>query len=48
MKEEFLMLPKLVKEEPIQKVNFSMFGPDVSMLNKEQKEIFDKITNIEL
>jgi len=48
MNEEFLVLPKLVKEEPIKKVSDSMFEPDVSMLNKEQREIFDKITNIEL
>ena len=48
MNEQFLVLPELVKEEQVPKVTNSINGPDVSMLNEEQKEIFDKITNIEL
>jgi exodeoxyribonuclease-5 len=48
MNEQFLVLPELVKEQRIEKVVTSHVEPDVSMLNKEQKEIFDKITNIEL
>jgi exodeoxyribonuclease-5 len=48
MNEQFLVLPELVKEERIEKVNISNIQPDVSMLNEEQKEIFDKITSIQL
>jgi len=48
MNEQFLVLPELVKEEQIEKVNISNIQPDVSMLNEEQKEIFDKITSIKL
>lgn len=48
MNEQFLVLPELVKEQQIAKVITSNVEPDVSMLNKEQKEIFDKITNIPL
>ena len=47
MNEEFLVLPELVKEEKVEKVTL-VKEPDVSMLNKEQKEIFDKITGIKL
>ena len=47
MNEEFLVLPELVKEEKVEKVTL-VKEPDVSMLNKEQKEIFDKITAIKL
>tara|TARA_R110000782_G_scaffold21299_1_gene57347 strand:- start:36754 stop:38130 length:1377 start_codon:yes stop_codon:yes gene_type:complete len=47
MKAEFLVLPELVKEEKIEKVTM-VKEPDVSMLNKEQKEIFDDITSIPL
>lgn len=48
MNEQFLELPKLIKEERIEKVTNSIVKPDVSMLNEEQKEIFDKITTIKL
>lgn len=48
MNEQFLVLPKLIKEERIEKITNSVVRPDVSMLNEEQKEIFDKITSIKL
>jgi hypothetical protein len=48
MNEQFLVLPKLIKETQVEKVVNSIIKPDVSMLNEEQKEIFDKITTIKL
>lgn len=43
----FLELPKLIKETTKQKLT-KIEKPDVSMLTDEQKNIFDKITNISL
>jgi ATP-dependent exoDNAse (exonuclease V) alpha subunit len=48
MNEQFLVLPKLIKEERVEKVANSIIKPDVSMLNEEQREIFNKITTIKL
>ena len=45
MNEKFLELPKLVKEEKLPKLT-SIKEPDVSMLNEEQKKIFDKVTSV--
>ena len=45
MNEKFLELPKLVQEEKIPKLT-SIKEPDVSMLNEEQRKIFDRVTSI--
>jgi nucleoside-triphosphatase THEP1 len=45
--EEYLVLPEVVVEQKVPKLSL-VKKPDVSMLNKLQKDIFDKITQIEL
>jgi exodeoxyribonuclease-5 len=42
---DFLELPKLIKEEKKEKIT-TIEKPDTSMLNEEQKFIFDKITSL--
>jgi exodeoxyribonuclease-5 len=44
---DFLELPKLIKEEKKEKLKI-IEKPDISMLNEEQKYIFDKITSLPL
>ena len=45
MNEKLLELPKLVKEEKKPKLT-TIKEPDVSMLNEEQKNIFDSVTSV--
>lgn len=45
--EEYLVLPEVVVEKKVPKLTV-VKKPDISMLNSLQREIFDKITNIEL